>query len=503
MADDPGFMEQLTGSAGDDEQEMWAYMDQIEGNDTFNVSYGLAKRGGTKFGAAAAGLIGGAFGRQEGESYGEAARRINQKAVDSAVARNKGISIEDVQGRRAVRKALTEMEVTNTGTPEARLQMAMKAAEVANQHGSPEQKMRALTMVDQLKKEVEEWRKLELANEAAELENAENELVTGFDSEGNPMTGILKKKDGIAGMDTAQGWRPFDESFSLHNPKDGRRLGGMAEVHKRINDATTPSYLNKIREQASGAMSALVKTDRVLDTLTDLWEKGGVGAVMSESGKALVAVDNFVRNATGFVESFASDGRSQHNNDLKATILNQVREGTGWLLNLIELPEGVKRGSAAAQQHQAAIMEMAYMAARLAEPSNRGLSDNDIANALKRIAGGTSNPQVMARRFLEMQADAAAELDFTLGYFKGGALGDDITDDMVDRALLGKSFENYQREKKRVFEKYGVQIDGAGRAVFEEGKLMDSDVAPGEGAYHDPNVNNVDDMTDAELLDEF
>lgn len=50
------------------------------------------------------------------------------------------------------------------------------------------------------------------------------------------------------------------------------------------------------------------------------------------------------------------------------------------------------------EQYWANVMELAYMDARLQEPSNRGLSDKDITNALRRIGAATANPASFAQR---------------------------------------------------------------------------------------------------------
>jgi hypothetical protein len=62
------------------------------------------------------------------------------------------------------------------------------------------------------------------------------------------------------------------------------------------------------------------------------------------------------------------------------------------------LPEHINADSREAQLFQSNVMQMAYLDARLQEPSNRGLSDTDIKNALTRIGINTADPVVFARR---------------------------------------------------------------------------------------------------------
>jgi len=504
MANEPGFMEQLTGSAVEEEAMVEQMISAQAPSKTFAQAEQAGQMMGAGLGSAAAGLASGFFQKDKGGSFMERANTAAQDARDRFTAGTLGIEPVDLKARRAIRQEMSAMAAQDDGTPSYRLKMAERAVEVAKRVGSPRQVQTAMATVDALRKEEMEWRKLNAETEAKEIDNLSDSVTTGFRADGTSVTGVLGKENGVAGLHTAAGFKPFVAGqFSLHDPeKGGARQGTTRDVHARLRDATTPSNLNKLRARASGAMESLVKTDRVLSTLTDLYEKGGVGSVIGASGKALTAVDNFVRNAKGFVNAFASKGMSEHNNSLRDQLLDGVKDGTNALLSLIELPEGVVKGSAAAQQHQAAIMEMAYMAARLAEPSNRGLSDNDIANALKRIAGGTSNPQVMARRFVEMQADAAAALEFDLDMFRGGALGDDISDEQVNKAILGGAYEKYIAKKDEIFEKYGVEMDDTGRARFAAGSKMGVDVEPGEGIGIDPTLEGATDVTDEAVFNE-
>ena len=64
-----------------------------------------------------------------------------------------------------------------------------------------------------------------------------------------------------------------------------------------------------------------------------------------------------------------------------------------------------------AAQYKALVMEMAYMDARLQEPSNRGLSDNDIKNALDRVGADTANPVSFLDRQIQRTEQNLKKLD--------------------------------------------------------------------------------------------
>ena len=147
-------------------------------------------------------------------------------------------------------------------------------------------------------------------------------------------------------------------------------------------------------------------------------------AILSATGKTSIAADKTI----SFVESVSaifSDPRvrasqirwngkrvsavQQHamvtrNATAKDGILTSfLREQIPGLSNIGDaLPEALRGNALAAEQYWANVMELAYLDARLMEPSNRGLSDNDIKNALKRIGADTANPLSFAVRQLEV-----------------------------------------------------------------------------------------------------
>jgi hypothetical protein len=75
------------------------------------------------------------------------------------------------------------------------------------------------------------------------------------------------------------------------------------------------------------------------------------------------------------------------------------------------LPPHIKADSREAQLFQSNVMQMAYLDARLQEPSNRGLSDTDIKNALTRIGINTADPIVFARRQQQILRRLSGKLD--------------------------------------------------------------------------------------------
>ena len=491
MADKPGFFDSLVGSSVTEDAQYDAQIAQNFGKSAIgSMAFGLGQMAGGGLGIGVAGL----FGK-------------SQQAKDNLIANANGITANEVRTRRRLRTELAQKELVDDGTFSARRKMAQMAAKIANEEGDSVGLARALSAVTYVDREEQEWKKLQATTKSAQGKAVDDQINTGYTSEGEPLTGIPAIKDGVAGMNVTVGgklvFKPFDEDFSEVAPDKVNSLLPQDIAHQiKINRGTTT--ITKIAGLASSANTALAKTDRVLSTLNDLYENGGVESVIGTSGRIISTVDNLVKNVNGVINAFAARGRAEDAKPKVARDGTVIRSFAGVdglkefaqdagnsFSQLIQLPEGIEATSAAAQQHRAAVMEMAYMAARLAEPSNRGLSDNDIKNALARIAGDTSNPQVMMRRFIEMQVDAAGELDYELRLIHG-SLGPNISDDAINMALVGKGYAEYKTRKDELFDKFNVTVGSDGRATFAEGTSIGADVQPGEGTGVVPEEDNID-----------
>jgi len=491
----PGFFDQLRGGSEDlntlASRQREAQLGRA-GSRTFNQYYGLGSQAGSGLGRFGAQAIG-----------------KGQEARDNEAAHAAGISVNEVRSRRRLQKELSLIE--DDGTFKARHKMAQMAAKIANEEGDAAGLARALSAVQRLNEEEAEWDKLSASKVSAQNTALKSGLTTGYGPDGDPATGQLGLgPNGEPGMWVEENGelvhRPWGEDFTLVNPGTEGGLAGMTTANiahqLKINNGT--GVVGKVKGMYSSASAALNKTDRVLSTLVDLADGGGVDAVMSTSGGLVSWVDNVARNTRGFLSAVAGVDREPgltENGEVRS--FTATREGwtaiarsAHWLNDLIQLPEGMERASAAAQEHRALVMEMAYMAARLAEPSNRGLSDNDIKNALLRIAGDTSNPQTMMRRFLGMQFDAYRELDDELAMFHG-SLGAGVSDEQINTALLGKGWNRYNSKREELFDKFGATVGADGRITFED--QLSEDVQPGETI--DP-ASSIIPQEDISFLDE-
>lgn len=485
----PGFFEGIVGSDVDERSQYDAMISQqiAESSPFAALGSALGQQAGGGLGSIGAGLIGGLMGRKEEGGFKQAFVNSAQAADDNLVASSAGITPEELRARRRIRR---EVSAVDDGSFGARKAIAEQSARIANEEGAGSVLARSLSALDAVRLEEAEWDKLQ-AKEQREIAKAEREeqkalvdsTLTGWDKTGKAHTGYLgfNPKTGLNGLWTGEGdqlvHKPFNGDFSLDDPKANLKAYKEETVDQRVSRITNKKEREALRNSAATAMQGLRVTDRVLSTLTELEEDAE--SIMSVGGDIVTFLDTAVGNMRGVVRAFGHTSAGYgKDSKIRNNLLNTVDEAGNKLLDMIELPEGVVEASAAAQGYKANIMEMAYMAARLAEPSNRGLSDNDIKNALARITGGTTNPQVMMRRFMEMQSAASHDLDFRLSLLHGSL--DGISDEQIDRVLVGKGIGTYRDEKKRIMEKHGVTFDLSGRAIFSDNEGAGPDVQPGE-----------------------
>lgn len=473
----------------------------------------LGRQAAPLVGAAAAGVGGLVSGDNGGRSFGGFRNNLNQGAQvtrDTELAQAAGISLEQLRNRREIRNHVKGLDIKDDGSFDSRLKLASSIAEKAQELGATDVLGPALEELDQIKKQREEFGKLEAEKKSAEGKAQTDNLVDAFHDERGSLTGAPGIKDGVPGLwvsDKEGGTEfvPWGDELTRVDPARSAAKGFNEPLDVRIRRFVSKPARDAIRDLATNNDKAIRKFDRVMSTLTDLTEEGGAGAAIARSGDVVAFTDNLVRNIKGVFQAFAPSGKEgARQTRLRKTWLDKAADPNDPIWDAIDIPESARRTSVAAQQHRANLMELAYMAASLAEPSGRGLSDSDIKNATLRLGGSSSNPQVMMRRFAEMMGDAANELDFRLSTIHGSmkdAEGSIIPDEEIDRVLIGRGGGILRDRKRKVFDKHNFTIGEDGRAVFE--KPIDDDVQPGEGIVPPLDQAATEDMSDEELLDAF
>lgn len=488
MADrQTGFMESFL------QQDERALVDQ-QRRDAFRGLQGqqfqMGRQAAPLVGAAATavgGLISGGEGRTRAGVM-ENLRQGAQLTADKETALAAGLSVEELRGRRQVRENMRKLKLSNSGSFEDRIKMADELIREANQNNAPGLLAEAMAARQAIVKEQKEFDKLS-ATTKAEQNRAMSEGIGDIwlPGEGDATTGQFHRNEqGVLGVNVANedGTMKFVPvgQFSMVAP-DSFSGEGLDERWRKI---VPKAETTKIKNMIVTGQSALRQYRRVLSTIIDMSQEGGVNSVMSTSGGVLSTVDNLARNIQGIVDPILGswsnyNGTKTKAGEVRKDVVKRGLDATSdfWLDEKGDhiLPAALRDASAAAQQHRAMIMELAYLAARMAEPSNRGLSDNDIKNAMQRITGGTSNPQVIMRRFAEMVFDGAAQIDDVLDVWRGTFR--DIPSQDFDDFVGGDALKNYKAGLMELSADFGFTINRDGRAEFD--RPLDSDVQPGEG----------------------
>ena len=495
---DKGFLEDL-GVGSVDERALARQARQGQ-RDNFRALGMGARRG---LGGIAGGVAGLVSGKQYGDSEkgGRSFGGFLSNAVAGAntmedfdAAQAAGISIEDLYARRNIRKELGGIKQREgEDAYDYRERLAARAAKIAQQSGSAAQQAAALDALKQVRDERMQYQKLQVEQQERERDFSQDGIMTAFDADtGKPTSGnfTFRMQEGkkVFGLEYSENgelvFKPFNSRFSLEDPNAGTT---KETPDQRMRRAFGKGHVDETRSMVQANAQAMRKIGRVTASVKTYVDAGIDEAVLGNSGKFVSWIDNGVRNIRGALGAFMPISKEK---GTSAAIDKEAdpegrrggRNGSGYsgwnawyaratdpedgIWTQFQLPAWAQGVSAEAQEHRAQILELAYMAARLAEPSNRGLSDKDIEAALARIAGDTSNPQQLLRRFVTIAADAAYDLEDRLDSYKQAIPG--IEDDEVDSYFGGRLLQDYRKRRSQLFTDLGVTFDENDRAQFSE-----------------------------------
>lgn len=522
MANEAGFLDRIGVGSADERAIRESQQTQLfaRAGGLASLGFALGRKASPITHGAAAGL-GGLFS-EGGRSVGG----IKQNFVEGASNREEqldaqaaGINVQQLRARRELRNTVANSNIVNDGSFEAQESMARLVAQRAGELGDVEAQGQALAELSRVRRERKEFEKLSAQTRQAEAEATVDENPDVFIAgDTNPRSGQVVPGDPITGE--LGGVVVADEAgnpqfvpvgqFSFVDPRSGSQRETLDQRWRKIVPSKDRS---NITNTIVAGRESVQKYRRVLSTLVDLSEQGGVNSVISTSGRVLSKIDNLVRNVEGIVQPMLGAFTQYNGERVRSSEARKdaVRRGLDPASDFWKdangnsiLPPEFQDASAAAQQHRAMVMELAYMAARLAEPSNRGLSDNDIKNALVRIAGDTSNPQVMVRRFAEMMVDTSDNIENMIDVHRG--FFPDVGRQEFDNFVGGEALVNYRNDMVKLKEDFGFTVDKNGRTTF--GRPLDSDVQPGQGIPElDPAPGgtpvDIDALSDEEFLDQF
>ena len=507
-----GLLDQLGLGAINEAQAHQAGMGQgIRTNQTEAGQFAaIGQELGRGTGRAARGLFEAVRGAKgEGEfSFHQGVQNVD----DAIIARGAGIAggAKEVQSRRKIRKAITEQDFGDLSKIESQIKVAEFVAEQAQKDGNATAQAAALTKIASLKREKLQDDKLKATTQSAQAQAIEEGTVeVVLDGEDKARTAQWARRDNTIGVEYTDDNNNIQFVPTGKFKKHERTLAGSTPRVETIGTAiarnTSSKEIEKLRGLVSTGVESARKMGRVMDTIIDLDIMDNIDQVMSTSGDVSTALSQITRNAKGILKTAGSVVGVGRAKDSSPQAVRENADGTSgtwsgidfWtsadgvaadpdhaVWDFITLPPEIEQNAAAAQNYRAQIMELMYMAARLAEPSNRGLSDNDIINAAKRLGGTTANPALMMRRFAEMLHDSAATLETELDIYYGAVEFENfpvpagMTKREVFEAFIGnKGLIQYRQDLKDLREKHQFKIDDTtGRATFES--PIDADVNP-------------------------
>lgn len=403
---------------------------------------------------------------------------VNQ-VIDGNIARDLGIDVDTLRTRRGLREDLKSISI-GSGSLEEQINAATEVARKANAAGDIEVAMKAAQMQAQLKKQLQQQKDAGIATEKSEIQldalKEGEDIGIPASLVGREELGEGKAVRIDEERANALGMEPTEIGKFLFVDKDGNRhtVDGVDLLRKENKDlgigSIRPQDDNVLNlAKANGATSGnipkmrgtLLDMGKNADILTDVsnmlknmsnpeFALDLTGKTAIRTNKVVSFVDNASKILTEADEGAGSStrlgeyqwdgkkvagpaeqhqrfvGRAKEEGFLVKT-LNGISGGQAARLEEY-LPEQMLTGLQAkgasvnaiaqvAEQYFANVMELAYMDARLQEPSNRGLSDKDIENALRRIGAATANPASFSQRqrtLLSRLDDAVSGLGDTI-----------------------------------------------------------------------------------------
>jgi hypothetical protein len=423
-------------------------------------------------------------------------KQATKLADDRFVAEGMGLpgGADELRRKRATQQAISSAKFQNTGNAfEDQMASLKQITQIAQTNGDVGLLFKTQKKIMELRQEKLAFDRLESKERRTRIE-FNRDLTTGVDiipqgvnalADGfRPSSAVYVETGGddeqgawlVTHPDGTSGWQ---DQIQVYDPL----VDPFGKTGTRVSES-----LQKVAiSQAGGGKSYAARRDGLLN-LTQIAEAtGGVTdlflsfqdpqAITAFFGSGAVLADKVVRFGesmhgafTGkgvgdgtYIDNFSGrsfkddtfvwNGRPVSESKQKALFMESARKVD------ISIPEHLRATLAevanGAAQYRALIMEMAYMDARQQEPSNRGLSDNDIKAALERIGGYAANPvtfldrQVsVAQRNLRKMENLGAELS---PYVVKGPSGEEvlwdkvqIKDNIYDPGLVTKTIDDIE-----------------------------------------------------------
>jgi hypothetical protein len=408
-------------------------------------------------------------------------QRAGNDARDGAIAEEMGLAggKDALRTRRRVFKEIqsAQASVDDDGSVSSRKALANRVAEIAKRNGDFATLDKAMAQMVELDREGLELKKLGLENEATEHDQGrKQELgvrawhIDATERQAGRAVRINEGEDAgrykLYEPGNPDKFRIVDGG-ELNIPSG--QLGGSAPRRAKhetmqgivaANGAGGPR-ITEFRNIPRAMQQQSRIIDQILGNFFTLSEQGFDPAIaLDASGKTAIAADKTIsfvdtvstmfgftgtkeeRKVTyGGKETTTAKQREQFIEAGKATKIDAFAKEMGYSDRNAMLPRELQGAPAqAAELYWANIMELAYLDARIQEPSNRGLSDNDIIAALKRIGADTANPRSFAIRQREVIMNTLIPNLENLGSQMSTFRNDRFTPQEVADEIFGKDY---------------------------------------------------------------
>jgi hypothetical protein len=223
--------------------------------------------------------------------------------------------------------------------------------------------------------------------------------------------GIKPTDDNILNLARANGALPGSIEKTRGTLTDaGRNATILTDTVNVLNQLSDPAFAldftgkgaiqaNRIVQFADNAANIMTEADGGVGAASRLGKYEWNGKEVSGPAAQRTAFVNKAKDEGYLVNtlnSIAKDSGLKEGSSLVDFLPKNIVE------NLSAAGASIEKIGLVAEQYFANVMELAYLDARLQEPSNRGLSDQDIKNALARIGAATANPASFAERQLQL-----------------------------------------------------------------------------------------------------
>lgn len=441
------------------------------GMDAASAAYLRGQSRGQAVGGALATGIGALSGAMTDQGWKQGALQAAQDFKDNVVANTAGISVDELRDRRRVASMLKGAQPSPGLDPiSQRMEMLDKVIKTSKSQNIREQAMAQKSAL------YDQQQRLELLKAGGGSKGAASRRPTEsnwtiMDANGEPKQLVYGQLD--ADNNLVVGNKTYPSGTFVKGDQMGSDTAAERDVNSALRKISTPKAMEAVRDGFRTFNTMAPLYGRTMELLS---QAEGEFGFLSTAGEVQTFADRAIANVTRLWDKMVDD------NGEKVTAAEERKKLRTWA------EDGVKRfglkvpsfgGDAKKQElYRSWIISLAYLEARMMEPSNRGLSDADIENALERLNANSANPDVIMKTFAQKINDGYDALQTSLNFYSAPR-GSRFSDaDMRDGVVPQEVQDQTRRLVEDYNERFGVSITDDSlrqaevRSVQEEGKVF-------------------------------